>query len=161
MLNDRNHAAIDALSTTSGGLSRPLSYGRWHVPESVQLIDENLVWHWSNGSRWVSQDHRLFEHFIALGDPHCAGDPHRFNAKVLRFAQRWGVFEICEHGMPSCHNPADPSFDSMGCSPLVWRHKPMARYEPIRNWKPILSQFRALLCVAGKLHSGEALLSTS
>lgn len=81
-------------------LDAPAAVGTWRVPEPISLDGNQLQW----SSRGVPIDRReagpqlgLLQKFVALR----TGDP----GATLRFAQRWGVLDLCLHGLPASHAP--------------------------------------------------------
>lgn len=58
---------------------------------------------------------------------------------VLRFARRWGILDLCDHGNPAAHAP--------GCEPTG--------REPIETWLRFSEQARSLIEIADHLHRKE------
>ncbi len=70
---------------------------------------------------------------------------------VLRFAERFGVLNLCEHGLPGSHNwPAT----TYGCYPVGWETG-VCR-EPINLWLDYAAQFRAVLRLIMDVLQGQA-----
>jgi hypothetical protein len=71
--------------------------GGWFMPERVVAEGEVLVVHWGDDVR-RTQRPGLLDEFMALGEARDA-------ATFARFASRWGVLEVCRHGLPIWHAP--------------------------------------------------------
>ena len=73
---------------------------------------------------------------------------------IVRFGQRWGVLEICEHRVPYIHNsPWSRVGGFEPCLPVGW---PTQRWEPVERWFYFSGIARAALNVAASLHADSA-----
>ena len=61
---------------------------------------------------------------------------------IVRFARRYGVLGICEHGRPAAHSRA---CDPLGREEYRW-------WDPIDRWLAYVAQARAILDIAAKLY---------
>lgn len=158
---------VSALGDARGDLSAasPLPQYGAVVPRYVELRDDLLVFsHW-----WDPRSERppasdLEANARTTFDPdrpvNEAGMLDRFvritEAKgVLRFAERYGVLDICEHRVPGTHYlPPLPIPDSWpGCRP--WQVLDYLVYaEPVDIWLGFVAQARALLSLAVDLRAG-------
>lgn len=116
------------------------------VPASIELHEDRLYWKWVGGapSNYVQpleRDQRgMLDQFQRITD----------GRGVLKFARRYGVLQICEHGLPATHNPDPlPSSGFSGCRPLGWNDAP---WEPVEQWLHFARQAAALLRIAAALH---------
>jgi hypothetical protein len=118
----------------------------------VELRDDRLVWgYFLDGTepQEVDAPRDLLLRFVRLADAS--------SEDICGFASRWGVLGICEHGLPSSHNPPPPfgvhDGPDYSCRPpgddigVYW--------EPIEPWRHLARQARALLNIAARLHEGE------
>jgi len=79
-------------------------------------------------------------------------DPRlRSDEAIVEYARRWGVLEICDHGLPRTHSAGL----SMLCRPL--RHDSMDNggWEPLAAWRFFRSQALGLLAISDRLRRGE------
>lgn len=138
------------LTTERGHIDRPLVYGRWRVPDAIELRDDRLVWNQGFGDKLARAGAKLLEEFLGLG-----GQP---GERVVAFARRWGVLGICEHGLPSTHNPP-PRPPRVGTVPMTWCMPMRADkgwfWEPLDVWQRLSTQFQAVLNLAAQLHQGQ------
>lgn len=112
-----------------------------------------MVWDVGGEFRTVHAPGRLLESFVELADA-----PVK---RILDYARRWGVFEVCEHDLPASHNPPPVPIpiDLRPRDKLPWCH---ARgfwgarpWEGIEIWRGYSRKFRALLDLAARLHEGK------
>ena len=85
----------------------------WPVPEKVWLDGPKIFWSMPPivGSRPVpgaKAGPRLLTDFLQLADD-------QTGEKILEFAQRWGVLEVCDHGKPPRHG--DQNREPTRCLP--------------------------------------------
>ena len=73
---------------------------------------------------------------------------------VLRFAQRYGVLFICDHGIPASHNPGGGVYldKDTSCKPQGWPDDPR---EPVDCWLRYARLADALLDIGYALHNGQ------
>lgn len=73
---------------------------------------------------------------------------------VLAFARKWGVLEICLHGLPCTHNLRRAiTLSGRWCEPLLYPDSENFM-EPIQYWHFYAKQMRALLNIALRLKQG-------
>ena len=131
-----------------GGTLFPLTEP--HVPGAISIKGSDLVYHWSdpfvvhetNEPISVADTKGALAAFIKVGE-----EPDR----VLRFARKYGVLGLCEHGKPVNHNP--PSEDgSGGCNPAG--DLLSGRFESLERWFHFVRQARTLIDIAATLRTG-------
>lgn len=79
--------------------------------------------------------------------------------RILSFARRWGVLDLCEHGIPMTHDVIHSRWDSgkvARCSPLPWERPdrppdPSAGREPLDLWRKWARRARALMRIRAAL----------
>lgn len=135
-------------------LERRLPSDAWLVPDDISIDrdGDRLVWSASGGHRIVRDGPGVLNDFVKLG----TAPPER----ILRYAKRWGILMICEHGLPISHNlgPSGLTFDQgvqgLGCWPLKEPYDPNGplTWEPLAVWRSLARQAEAILDVAAKLH---------
>ena len=124
------------------------------IPTRLELVDGDLCWWWSCSGQKAERPRDAvtvgaLDAFIRL----------RSGQDVLRFAGRYGVLNICEHGVPASHNPMPPmaGFGGYngpgGCFPAGWEHG-LVR-EPIDAWFHFARQAAAMLRVGAALRQGQ------
>ena len=128
------------------GLDRPLRSALISVP-TVELVGDRLYWRFEPSKdpdghhfRTVVPGPQLLQHFVELAE---APDQ-----KILLYARRWGVLEICEHGLPACHHDLDNAY----CVPQGAGDSHF--WESISAWRTYATLFRSLLNIAARLSSG-------
>lgn len=125
---------LSGISDEAFGLGRPLAFRQYPIPHNIEL--DGLLLRWSNSSnatpRRTEAGARLLEQFVALAD----APPER----ILRFARRWGVLELCKHGLPACHDGRCTLLSDGGNF-----------YEHIVWWQKLAAVARALLNIAARL----------
>ena len=149
---------IDAgfVDAESGLIDRQVAMGEWSVPPTVELEGDSLVWSPLRGNVIVVQFCRsspgLLGEFIALVN---AGD-----VAIRDFARKWGVLEVCEHGLPgeepvlwmSDHRRCRPS----RCAPVLRTPGEANVYrEPLAAWRLLSRQAGSMLNLAASLYSGQ------
>jgi hypothetical protein len=137
------------LTDKNGRLDRPVGWNEWRVPE-VTHEGKNLVWSPGGTFTNAQPSSSLLESFVRLVD---APD-----GSIVRYAMRWGVFGVCQHGLPACHNPPPvpipigPLKDPPWCSPRgYWEGR---AWEPLEIWRGYARKFRALLNLAARAYGG-------
>src|SRR6266536_2839334 len=109
-------AAWDRAAMTTGvrQVDRPAPGGQYRIPYKVELGEDKIEYWWDEpqemiyvGPRnWPHQDEGQFSSFVSLG---AAPD-----ARILRYARRFGVLRLCQHWRPALHSIGTPS----PCRPL-------------------------------------------
>ena len=138
--------AFDANFASWRRVELPLELLRgWPAPIAVELEDEHLFWCYAdNWARTLEVTPRhmrhLFADFIKLAEPEnsTADD-------ILKFARRWGVLNLCEHGLPSSHilGPAfQEGFNYVRCEPP--QREDGMYYEPLAMWRLYARRIKAL-----------------
>lgn len=123
------------VSSAKFGLDRPLRAGEYFAPEDLEVRGQDwLLWS-PEAAKRVRPGTGTFQKFVELAD----APTH----EILKYARRWGVLEICEHGLPACHD---------GCVPLDLGKK---FYDPVGVWRRFAALFRAMLNIAAQLHQGK------
>jgi len=128
-------------SFASDGLGRPDGYGTWSVPSDLRLDGDLLVWS-PGGGEVVTGRADMLESFACL--------PDQSDAHLLGFARRWGVLNICEHGLPASHFPRrflqwidEEGAPSCDIAPGV--------SEPVDAWRRYAGMAQAILNIAARL----------
>ena len=129
-------------------LERQLPIDNWLAPIDVGLDEkgDSLVWRPQAGYRRVEGNRGVLSEFVALA----TAPPER----ILEYARRWGVLEICEHGVPRTHR-----------SPGAWPYsiafpfcKPQgdesAYQEPLGAWRSLSAEVAMILNAAAGLYAG-------
>lgn len=134
-----------------GDSDRPYQGRQFRAPVVLGNEGDELVWRWedkvkSTPLRREAQGFGLLVEFMNLADAPVE--------TVLAFARKWGVLEICKHGLPSTHSPrhADISYGRW-CFPFDYTDTKHF-YEPISYWHFYARQMRALLNIALRLKQG-------
>lgn len=124
--------------------------GHWFAPASrripgeIELDGSDLVWRtgldgrFGPAPRYQEHEADILWAFVALADSDDGRD-------VLRFAERWGVLELCEHGKPYWH--MGPEGEPSTCQPIM--------REPLEAWRSYAQRARALLAVAAHVQQRE------
>lgn len=131
----------------SGSLDRPVVANTINVPTNLRLAGEMLVWSWLDLPRHTRPGPGLLDQFVVLADAPAE--------RILTYAQRWGVLLLCEHHLPSSHNPPPLYMSQSGpmwCLPS--RDPDNQCWELLEDWRHFARQARALLRVAVRLHEG-------
>lgn len=147
--------SLDWLTTERDRLERDGSWSSWNVPQ-VRLDADRL--HWKLGpTKKARPGEGLLEGFLVLSDDR-SGD------RIARFARRWGVLAICEHGLPYTHNAPywDDEWDTQHvgddfCLPLGIEHidEGGEAWEPLSAWRRLAETLQALLAIAVALQQDE------
>lgn len=116
----------------------------WVIPAHVELEGKYLraSAHLSANALRVFPDRTLLSRFVGLGQ---APDED-----VVRFAQRWGLLDLCRHGLASAHTMRGGPRPHH-CSRRI---RDGLAYEPLTAWREHSQQARAILNLAAALHSG-------
>jgi hypothetical protein len=125
-------------------MRRPVSGTTWYARAGVEVDGERLVYQ-PESAQQVRAGAGILQEFLALAE----GTADH----VARFAQRFGLLEICEHNLPRSHNPAvfDAGAGISGCHPNGWWGRPAVLWEPIERWRFYARQARAILRIAQSL----------
>jgi len=175
-----NRERLDSVRNSKGAdrITRPIDLRRrWTYVTDVRLQEGQLVWKEAPpkriGNHWIfdgeiareaivarhqaEQGGRgILDEFIML----CDGD---YEA-ILKYAQTWGVLELCAHNLPSCHEFSlgaplrlPPPIRKPHAGIRRWFHEdprqcaPTGR-EALATWRHFSGQARALLNIASDLH---------
>lgn len=152
--------------TEDGALHRPFGSSEIPLPSEIRVDDGRLIWRSGPGTKWTRPREGLLERFVDLA---ITENPDK---AVAAYAKRWGVLEICEHGLPRTHKPGHPQTmpsdvsgttkyeqPEMGCLPL--RYGKAARqlfpeyWEPLLAWQNVSRRARAILNIAAHLRLGK------
>jgi hypothetical protein len=135
----------------AGNFDRPYQGRQFRAPVILGNEDGFLLWRWedkvtSNPLRPEAHGFGLLCEFMNLADAPVE--------TILAFARKWGVLEICRHGLPCTHNLryAD-TFSGRWCFPLSYNDYKFF-HEPILYWHFYARQMRALLNIAVRLKQG-------
>jgi hypothetical protein len=116
-----------------------------HVPEQIELVRSGdcltleVVELWEG--RWRTPARGLLPAFARMAN----AQPE----EILDFTSRWGLLGLCEHGVPSSHNP--PPLRGGGHSgERTWCYP--TEQERIEDWRHFSSQARALLAIAVRVY---------
>ncbi len=144
-----NEWDLAGLTDVSGNLGRPLQSNVLAVPARVELERDRLLWSWGHGDKGPTETRatpELLTEFAAL--------PDASDERILRFARRWGVLSICEHGLPASHNPGRLGDHHGGCRPLGWTESSpwWDGWEPLDSWRHFAGQARGLINIAAQVH---------
>jgi hypothetical protein len=129
--------------------------GRDHI--GLDPDGENLIWSYSGVPlRWRKPSASLLPSFIKLAN----GSPKR----ILAYAQQWGVLGICDHGLPSSHNPLmEPQSTAtgadwpMGCSGIganvdgQWQIR-----EPLSAWRRLAGEALVMVAAMARMRDDDA-----
>jgi len=144
---------LAAMTDYKGHLERPLADDRWPVPDEIELQGDRLSYRWGALDRSSSSGKELLGDFVRL-----VADPD--DEAVLTYARRWGVLELCEHGMPATHGRPALSPSSMHrvawCEPLGFdpAEEKQVYWEPLAEWRRWSGRAGAILKLAAQLHTG-------
>jgi hypothetical protein len=171
---------LDVVRNSRGDdrLTRPIDLVRkWSYVTDIHLQNAYLVW--KHAARIPAGDHWLFDGQVARQsivirqEAEQAGRGmldeflHLFDAgdeAILKFAQTWGVLELCRHNLPSCHEffigerlrlPAPLLAKAKAActgSPESLRQCPPLGQEPLATWRFFSRQAKAILTIAADLH---------
>lgn len=114
--------------------TQPIADRQWNVPANIELDGTRLRW---TIKTWkpVRPAPGLFEDFPALADAPAE--------RVLRYAKRWGVLQLCDHGFPEGHaNHYWPSRPAR----TAWGQRPTDAEVP-RDFKRYGVPYDRLVCI--------------
>lgn len=155
---------------------QPLLEGSdWYIPAKVKLVGDEL--HYFGIGGYQDDDGNLVERAKVREQ---AGILSRFLALVdapdvdiERFAQEWGVLELCEHGFPSTHryretllpplHADDPPWDCLEPCPHLYTvdsevvHPPgiPVYRETLHAWRRWAREARAMLRISHRLYDNQ------
>lgn len=112
----------------------------WPVPDKVWLDGQKLVWSMPHVPYFypvpgAKAGDRLLTDFLCLADD-------QTGEAILRFAQRWGVLPVCDHGRPPRHG--DKNREPTRCLPR-------GAIDGGEEWALLESPWRSLSASAGAL----------
>jgi hypothetical protein len=138
------------LVAADGHLERPVQQAEWLRPALVRVDDEQLTW--TLGGDPVRPAVGLLTSFAELVD----APPE----KIGRYARRWGILELCEHGMPVTHSRLAFGMGSEeegrkpdGCG-LLASETAGEFTESLELWRLYARQARSMLNLANALYEG-------
>jgi len=139
--SDLGGIPLDTLVESSG----------WHVPDHVELRGEHIVGWYDKATGGSERTPRIgkpgplmLERFVALADQ----SPDRFVA----FAQKWGLLDLCRHGLPSSHVTFSPQDDNDPQSEA--RYCSAHDGDSIVDWQLWASSAQAAVRISRRLHMG-------
>ncbi len=155
--------------------------GAWFAPKIVEIDGANLIWFGQIKFKKISETRHVNiaheSNHLVIPDPKkpfetlrdfIGLDQDQTGDRILRYARRWGVLSICEHGLPSSHSLRQPVMEKengeymyptkvfpnayVSCRPLE-RADGMF-YEPLELWRLLAQQVKAILHLGKQLHTG-------
>jgi hypothetical protein len=153
---DRVRLPLAVAAPADEGDAWPFAEDQWVAPGRSLVLRDGCLGrdpqHFTKGWSRVKATRAMVEGFIRLADPAVTDD-----TAVLRFARRWGVLELCQHGAPLSHEglslPASfaaPTFTHLPPEPCI-----QAGCEPVATWRYWARQARALSVVLRRLAEGQ------
>jgi hypothetical protein len=132
------------LANAEGSFDRPISSGEYAIPIDIKIVGDRLVWEDSltglNKWRREQPEKNILTEFVQLAE---ASDKQEFPQRVLRYAQRHGVLNLCEqHSAPASHNPICASTSTLGS-------------ELVRPWLRYAEVARSILNIGARLTEGQ------
>ena len=131
------------------------------VPKFLELRDDLIFWSWWDQQPPPSDDAEAWErNFTNPAEPaDVTGMLDAFvriedASDIRRFAERYGVLDICEHGLPSSHNPPAIPLGDQWRECRAWGERGYLYWEPVDLWLQFVSQMRALLSLAIDIRGG-------
>ena len=140
---------------------QPVAIQSWARPFVVKLVDDQLCWLAWGGEKslidqpeeqWQELEQGLLRDFLRLAE---AEPP-----QILRFAERWGVLELCRHDLP-CSHTVKSGVTRLALEALapVDSKVPTVRHtgecemkmqadwvlEPLSAWRRVASSFSAIV----------------
>jgi hypothetical protein len=113
----------------SGSLDLPFPGNSWERCRDVWLDGDRLFWSVELGNPETvpkqKQGTGLLDGFVRLAD----ASPE----KILAYARKWGILEICEHGLPSTHASMTHRSSPMRGLGSFARAKSERQREPVRQ----------------------------
>lgn len=143
---------LAGLLSEADNFDRPYQGRQLRVPAVIGNNGGLLIWRWDNmvernPLRPEAHGFGLLSEFVNLAEAPVE--------TILAFARKWGVLEICLHGLPCTHNLRH-GFTLSGrfCMPLPYLDTDDFM-EPIPYWHYYARQMRSLLNVAVRLKQGQ------
>jgi len=124
-----------------GRFDRPLPLAPIRLPASIEAVDSGLVWR--GHGRWRVPRWETLRDFARLEE-----DP----AAILNYARRWGVLAICEHDLPTTHNPPRYGGYQSWCEPMY--HAGENYWDPFPVWRHFIREAHEILDTAARLGQG-------
>jgi len=152
------------LADAEGNLERPLLVDEWLASgPALSVGDEYLAVDWKafvTSPRIVKAEPPMLERFARLAEPHPNPDQ-----RVLRYARRWGLLDLCEHQLPIDHGTSSLPFAFATAGPeaftfdLSGNCRSLFGTEPVATWLYWSRQVAALLAILSRLHRSESALA--
>ena len=126
---------------------------RWTRPTKVEFAIDD-TWIRAAGGEWVESTEiaeRLLHDFLKLTDGVSDG--------VLAFCAKWGMVELCQHGLPSTHRPCRPFLSPSGpdqCHPASVPDGTFESGDPVDAYVRYARSARALIAVSREVHAERA-----
>jgi transposase-like protein len=123
--------SVAALTDLAGKLGRPISADELRIPARIDLnaAGTHLVWSYGAKSKSVKPSHAILDEFVRLWNE----SPE----SILRFARKWGVFQLDEDGSP-CRASAPENTE-----------------EAIETWRHFSRRACAVLNIAANVNEGK------
>lgn len=163
---DLTMTIIQKQEINNRGVRRPIGPDSILVPKLVTLANGRVLWSFGDGFRTVQAAPGLLLEFADLSQAPKADTVGRipdpsldsrvtFEERVLAFAGRWGVLELCRHRLPASHAPevSGQSVPAAWCTP---RRSAGVFCESTVDWRCWANGFRTLLGIAANLGNGGA-----
>ena len=117
-------------------LDRPISGSAVWAPAPLDCKDGFLCYDFSFSRQLRPVDRSMLRDFLRLAG---ASDD-----AIYRFSRKWGVFGLCEHGLPRRHSDACMSMRRAGSS----------RVEKIEDWRTLAAAFKCFINISAELSQG-------
>ncbi len=147
--------------TADGDLGRPVAEAGWTRPQDIQVHGDEVRYGPALGGfgptqgETVASDKEMLVAFLRLGGGEAS------DSQVQRFADRYGVLELCgvHKWLPRTHIPE--RYWTLGdeapcCRPAGGRPGSSMWWEPVSRWVALSRQARAVLNVASRLARPDA-----
>lgn len=129
------------------GTDPRLHVGQWVVPSDVEPDGHGIKWRVvDGGGDGTEMGPKMLERFIGLADADAL--------TVARYARRWGVLRLCEHGLPETHTVDlgwyldRPISGGRGPCAYVGSGEPGWWHEPLQAWHSFARQAEAVVSLA-------------
>lgn len=133
--------------------------GGWPIPAEVRTLGDGFIWKLADPDGTPVSESPPVDDFVRLR----TGEPEQ----IAAFALRWGVLDLCAHGIPRHHHAEDGSrlglAPSAPCSPLPapGRRNSQWRYEPFAAWRVLADQAGTLRQLGQDLNRGNTGAATA